>query len=230
MADWISFFDSENPIYVNARHRDVHARLVADGIIKYLPSRNAVLLDYGCGEARYAERIAAEMGRLVLCEAAPHVRERLAARVAGNEKISVRAPSELADLPDASFDLIVMHSVAQYLTPQESDALFLQFRRLLRPDGCFVLGDIVRPQGSALADAMALLRLGAANGFFGAALLGLMRMLASDYWRLRQRAGLTRYGEAAMLQKLGRAGFSPQRAPDNIGHIQSRLTFIARPR
>jgi len=229
MADWISFFDSENPIYVNARHRDVHARLVAEGIIKYLPSRKASVLDYGCGEAGYAERIAADVGRLVLCEAAPHVRERLAARLAGDAKISVCSPAQVQTLPDASFDLIVMHSVAQYLTPEEAGALFLQFRRLLRPDGCFVLGDIVRPKLSALADAIALLRLGAANGFFGAALLGLMRMLASDYWRLRQRAGLTRYAEATMLQKLQRAGFSPRRAPDNIGHIPSRMTFIARP-
>ena len=230
MADWISFFDSENPIYVNARHRDVHARLVADGIVKYLPSREASVLDYGCGEARYAERIAADVGRLVLCEAAPHVREQLAARVAGDARISVRSPPQVQTLPDASFDLIVLHSVAQYLTPEEADALFVLFRRLLRPEGCFVLGDIVRPDGSALADAIALLRLGAANGFFGAALLGLMRVLASDYWQLRQQAGLTRYGEAAMLQKLDRAGFSARRAPDNIGHIPSRMTFIARPR
>src|ERR1700694_3550854 len=109
MTDWISFFDSEHSIYVNARHRDLHARLVADGIVKYLPSRDARALDDGCGEARYAERIAAHAARLVLCEAAPWVRERLAARVAGDAKISVRSPAEVADLPDASFDLIVMH-------------------------------------------------------------------------------------------------------------------------
>ncbi|MDQ2953386.1 MAG: methyltransferase, partial [Pseudomonadota bacterium] len=108
-------------------------------------------------------------------------------------------------------------------------ALFLQFRRLLRPDGCFVIGDIVRPDVWAITDAIALLRLGAANGFFGAALLGLMRVLLSDYWRLRQHRGLTRYDEAAMLQKLKAAGFSARRAPDNIGHIQSRMAFIARP-
>ena len=230
MADWISFFDSENPIYVNARHRDVHARLVADGIIKYLPSRNASVLDYGCGEALYAERIAGHAGRLVLCEAAPHVRERLAARVAGDTKIAVRSPAQIQALPDASFNLIVMHSVAQYLTPQEADALFALFRRLLPPGGCLVLGDIVRPGLSAIPDTLALLRLAAANGFLGAALLGLLRVLASDYWRLRRRAGLTRYDEAAMVEKLQRAGFSAQRAAENIGHIQSRMTFIARPR
>ena len=230
MADWISFFDSENPIYVNARHRDVHARLIADGIVKYLPSRNASVLDYGCGEALYAERIAAHAGRLVLCEAAPHVRERLATRVAGDTKIAVRSPAQVQTLPDGSFNLIVMHSVAQYLTPQEADALFVLFRRLLSPGGGLVLGDIVRPGFSALSDALALVRLATANGFLGAALLGLMRVLASDYWRLRRRAGLTRYDEAAMVEKLQRAGFSARRAPDNIGHIQSRMTFTARPR
>ena len=41
--------------------------------------------------------------------------------------------------------------------------------------------------------------------------------------------GLTRYSEAAMLEKLKRAGFSPTRAPANIGHNQARMTFLASP-
>ncbi len=230
MPDWISFFDSTHPIYVNARHREVHARLVGDAILDYLPSRAASMLDYGCGEARYAERVSERTGRLVLCEAAPHLRATLAARFAGNPKISVLSPQQAAALPDASFDLIFVLSVVQYLGAAETDALLALFRRLLRPDGCLVIGDVVPPRISALADAIALLRFGAANGFLLAALFGLVRTMLSGYWRLRQRAGLTRYGETAMLDKLTAAGFSPRRALVNIGHIQARMTFVARPK
>ncbi len=82
----------------------------------------------------------------------------------------------------------------------------------------------------AATDALALLRFGAANGFFFAAVTGLARTLVSDYWRLRTQYGLTRYSEAAMIEKLAAAGFTAQRAPNNIGHNQARMEFIARPR
>jgi hypothetical protein len=80
-----------------------------------------------------------------------------------------------------------------------------------------------------LRDAIALLRFGAANGFFGAALVGLARTVASDYWRLRSDLGLTRYDARAITEKLAKAGFSAQRAQRNIGHNRARMTFLAQP-
>ena len=32
MGDWIAFWDSEHSIYVNARHRDVHYRTIAQDL------------------------------------------------------------------------------------------------------------------------------------------------------------------------------------------------------
>ncbi|MGA7486611.1 MAG: methyltransferase, partial [Xanthobacteraceae bacterium] len=166
---------------------------------------------------------------LILCEAAPAVRARLAERFAGHQKIEVRAPEEIAALPPASLDVIVLHSVAQYLTPRELDGLLALFRRLVRADGVLVLGDVIPPHVSAFTDAWALIRFAAADGFLGAALVGLVRTLVSDYWRLRSDLGLTRYGETAMLAKLGAAGFSARRAPANIGYNRARMTFLAKP-
>src|SRR5262249_18456813 len=162
----------------------------------------ATVLDYGCGEALHAELIAGSAKALILCEAAPKVRTALARRFAGDAKIKVYAPAEIAALPARSIDVVVLHSVAQYLTPQELDALFASFRRLLTAKGLLIIGDVVPPHVSALGDAIALLRFAAANGFLGAALVGLLRTLLSDYWRLRSHLGLTRYGETAMTAKL----------------------------
>ena len=89
MGDWIAFWDSKHSIYVNDRHRDVHYRTIADDIAAYIPSSSAIVLDYGCGEALHADRIAAAARKLILVEAAPRVREKLAARFREHPGIEV---------------------------------------------------------------------------------------------------------------------------------------------
>jgi SAM-dependent methyltransferase len=227
--NWLAFWDSPHSIYVNARHKDVHYRVIAEAIAALVPSPQSRVIDYGCGEALHADIVAAAAGELLLCEGAPGVRAALAARFGNNPKIRAVAPDDVKQLPDRSFDLIVLHSVAQYLTPQETSALFATFRRLLKPDCILAVSDVIPPHVPASTDALALLRFGAANGFFFAAVTGLARTLVSDYWRLRTQYGLTRYSEAVMIEKLAAAGFTAQRAPDNIGHNQARMEFIARP-
>jgi SAM-dependent methyltransferase len=228
MGDWIAFWDSEHSIYVNARHRDVHYRTIAQDVSRLVPP-GATVLDYGCGEALHADMVAAAARKLILCEAAPTVRAALTERFAGHPKIEAHAPDDVAMLPAGSVDVVVLHSVAQYLTPQALDALLARFRRLLSPGGLLVLGDIIPTSVSAATDALALLRFAAANGFLGAALIGLVRTVLSDYWRLRSHLGLTRYSEAAMIEKLAAAGFSAERTHANIGHNPARMSFLARP-
>ena len=227
MADWISFWNSNHPIYVNARHKDVHYRGIADDVSGYV-TPGAVVLDYGCGEALHAGQIAAKAESLILCEAAPAVRDHLRSRFGAAGNIEVKSPEDVAALPAASLDLVVMHSVAQYLNADETDAIFAQFRRLLKPDGLFVLGDVIPPRVSPIADAAALLRFAAASGFLVAAVTGLVRTAFSDYPKLRAKLGLTLYEPRAMRQKLKAAGFKAKREPKNIGHSQQRMTFLAR--
>jgi SAM-dependent methyltransferase len=229
MSDWISFYDFKHSvIYVNARHRDVHYRVIAEDIRAYVPSPDAKVLDYGCGEATSAPLLAEAAGALLLVEAAPNVRASLAARYASHPKIAVISADEASELPDQSFDLVVMHSVAQYLSAAELDRLLSLFRRIVTPDGLVIIGDVVPPQWAAPAAALALLRFGAANGFFWAAVGGLIRIFVSDYLRLRKTVGLSHYTQAGMLAKLQAAGFWAERARRNIGHNQQRMTFLCR--
>jgi SAM-dependent methyltransferase len=228
MGDWIAFWNSNHPIYVSQRHCDVHYRTVAQDIRARMRP-GARVLDYGCGEALHADLLAASAAELTLCETAPAVRGRLAQRFGKHPRIRVRYPEELTGLPAGCFDVVVMHSVAQYLTADELDAVLASFRRLLTPDGLLILGDILPPHVSVATDAIALLRFGLGHGFLGAALIGLLRTLASGYLQLRSRLGLTRYSEAAILEKLARAGFRARRDPVNIGHNRARMTFLARP-
>jgi len=227
--NWIEFYDFKHSvIYVNARHRDVHYRTIASDIRGYVPSPGAQVLDYGCGEASSAHLVAEAAGHLTLVEAAPNVRVTLKARYEDDPKIAVLTPEQAAGLPDAQLDLIVLHSVAQYLTQAELDGLLALFRRLLKPGGLFILGDIVPPQLAAPAAALALLHFGAKNGFFWAAVGGLIRIFVSDYFKLKSKVGLSHYSEAQALAKLQTAGFKAERAKRNIGHNQRRMTFLAR--
>jgi len=225
---WIEFWDGKHPIYVNARHEAAHFRRIADDIRAYAPP-GGVMLDFGCGEALSADRVAEPLSRLILCEPAPNVRMMLGARFAGNPKIAVRKPEDVAAMTPGTIDVIVMHSVTQYLTVAEFEALIPMFRRMLRPGGLLVVGDVIPRNISAIADARALLRFGLRRRFFWAALRGLFRTYFSDYWRLRKSLGLTRYDAAEMAEKLG-TSFSVEQAHPNIGHNDRRMTFLAHAR
>jgi len=207
----------------------VHYRTIAQDIVPYVPSPTARVLDYGCGEATSADLVAAVCGQLTLAEAAPNVRASLIARYAGNAKVTVATPDDIKAMPAGSFDLIVMHSVAQYLTAQQLSDTLATFRRIVKPDGMVIVGDIVPPKLAAPYAALALLKFGAQNGFLGAAILGLIRIFFSDYMRLKKTAGLSHYEEPQMLATLKAAGFKAARAELNIGHNQRRMTFVARP-
>lgn len=230
MDDWIDYYDSTHTIYVSKLHRDVHFRVIANDILSYVPSPHAVVLDYSCGEALFAAQVAAACQKLILAEPAPGVRGRLTARFGPNPKIAVRSLDDLTQLPDQSVDLAVMISVAQYMTPVELDAAFALMRRVLRPGGRLVLGDILRPEVGAATDVAALLKLAVKNGFLTDALWGLARTALSDYWQLRKSIGLQRYSERDMLAKLTAAGFEARLAARNVGYNPARMTFVATPR
>src|ERR1700753_2639898 len=122
MNDWIDYYDSTHTIYARKLHRDVPFQVIARDIISYIPSPDAVVLDYSCGEALSAARVADACGMLILAEPAPGVRGRLIARFAPNMKIRVRSLEDVRKMHEKSVDLVVMNSVVQYMTPAELDA------------------------------------------------------------------------------------------------------------
>jgi ubiquinone/menaquinone biosynthesis C-methylase UbiE len=228
MDDWIDYYDSTHTIYASKRHRDLHFQVIARDMIGYISSPDAVVLDYACGEALSAARVAEACGKLILAEPAPGVRGRLIARFAPNTKIRVRSLDDLRKMEEKSVDLAVMNSVVQYMTPAELDTAFAVMRRLLKPGGRLVLGDILRPEVGMARDVVALLRFALTHGFLKDALIGLISTALSDYRQLRSRVGLQRYSEAEMISKLAANGFTASRAHFNIGHNPWRVTFVAR--
>ncbi|NNM72956.1 class I SAM-dependent methyltransferase [Enterovirga aerilata] len=226
---WRDFWNADTPIYVNERHKVLHYGLVARDIVALIPSRDAAVLDYGCGEALSAGRVAAACGQLYLCDGAPFVRERLQARFRGDPKVIVLAPEETDAIADGSLDLIVVNSLLQYLSVEEFGELLGLWRRKLKGAGRLVLADVIPPDIRAVDDAAALLSFAWKGGFLVAALRGLARTAVSDYRKLRAELGLTQYSESEMLEILRGRGFAGERKAANLGHNPKRMTFVARP-
>jgi ubiquinone/menaquinone biosynthesis C-methylase UbiE len=230
MNDWIDYYDSTHTIYASKLHRNVHFEIVAADIISYIPSPDSVVLDYACGEALSAPKVANACARLILAEPAPGVRGRLADRFAPNAKISVRSLDDLNHMEAGSVDLAIMNSCSQYMSSQELDTSFQVVRRLLKPDGRLVIGDVLQVNEGTLSDVMALLKFAAQHGFLKDAMLSLVRTALSDYRHVRSKVGLQRYDEADIFRRLSSAGLCAARETINIGHNQSRMTFVARPK
>ena len=132
MDDWIDYYDSTHTIYASKLHRDLHFQIIARDIIGYISSPDAVVLDYACGEALSAARVADACGKLYLAEPAPG-RARPADRALCAEHQDPRplAGRSCARWTRSRSISSVMNSVAQYMTPDELD---LRLRR--RSAGC----------------------------------------------------------------------------------------------
>ncbi len=229
MTGWRAFWNRPNRIYVNERHLRVHYRQVADDLIGLAGGGGAVVLDYGCGEALEADRVAASVARLMLYDAADATRARLLARHGGNGRIAVLDEAALAALAPGSIDLIVVNSVAQYLAREEFGELLGNARRWLSDRGRLVLADIVPPDNGMVADVAALLRTAAREGFLAAALTGLAMTAVSDYGRMRRQLRLSTYTEGEVATLAGEAGLAAVREPRNLGFNPRRMTFTLRP-
>ncbi len=232
MADagsWREFWNRRNKVYVNDRHLAAHCRRVADDILSLGIAPGHAVLDYGCGEALDAGRVAAVAGRLYLYDAAAATRANLVKRFTGNPSVAVLDDSGLAALADKSCDLIVVNSVLQYVAKDELPALLARWRAWLKPGGRLVLADIIPPGDMLVLDTLALLGFAWREGFLIAALTGLAAMFFSDYRRLRAKLGLSCYAEAEMLALLKAAGFDARRRLPNFGMNPARMTFVATP-
>ncbi len=222
---WREFWDRERTTYINERHRQLESELIGRAIDTFIPHGTASILDYGCGDNRVADELAQHCGKLILCDTAPSLLKRLKQRYAQNPKISVVTPSELQALPNGSIDLIVANSLIQYLGANELHELLELWRRTLKNEGLLVIGDVIPTNSSDVRDAMTLLRFGWEGGFLFAAVVGLFRILLSDYRKFRRDHGLFKYDEADLVATFAKAGFVLKRHTPNIGHNQSRMTF-----
>lgn len=228
--NWISYWNAAPSVYVSDRHKRVHYAAIARDLVHRIPRLDAVVVDFGCGEALSADIVARACGKLILCDGAESVRQGLAARFAGHPSIAVVSPENPLLTAPESVDLIVVNSVVQYLSLETLRTNLDTWRRLLSQNGALLLADIIPRRVGPLQDALALLRFAASHGFLFAAVLGLVRTALSDYRKIRSALGLTQLDETEVLALLAEHGLEGQRVHPNLGHNQNRMAFLARRR
>ncbi len=222
---WIDYWNAKPSIYVNARHKHVHYRNVAEGIGAHMDGCGTVL-DYGCGEALFSHAVAESCKQLYLYDAAPAVRDGLVARYRDHDAISVLDDAGLDALARGSVDLVIANSVLQYLDELGLMRAIRTWKRVLAPGGRILVADVIPRSVGAATDAIALLRFAGHNGFLTAACGGLLRTFFSDYRRLRGSLGLTHMEESEVGALFASEGFEVSRVHPNIGHNQARMAFI----
>lgn len=227
--NWRDFWNGTHSIYVNERHRTLHYDRIAKDIGRLIVSTDSIVLDYGCGDAEASDLVAHGSGLLYLYDAAPNVQERLRLRFSRNEKIVVLTATALEAMNDHSVDLVIANSVVQYLSHAEFENMLDMARRKLKSDGRLIVADVIPPDASAIDDVRALLSFAWQGGFLIPAFIGLVATFFSDYRKLREQLGLTRYAQQDIETLFAAHGFNAKRAPNNIGHNQTRMMFVATP-
>ncbi len=225
---WREFWNGEHKIYVNARHRLLHFEAIANQVAGFIPAPDAVVIDYGCGDALAADLLAGKCGRLYLYDEAPKIEAALRRRYRETEKIIVLSEPTLKALPDASLDLFICNSIFQYLSREECRAVVAFAAKKLKLGGRILVGDVMPPHVDAIADSLALLDFAYRGGFFFAALRGLVLTFFSKYRHMRTRVGPTTFTIPDMLRLLSIEGFEARRIDQNIGHNRARMTFIGK--
>ena len=84
----------------------------------YLPGLSGTVLDWGCGDAPEAERIADLGGTVLLYDGAASTRNRLRARYDSHPRIRILDDFLLDEVVTASIDLIIANSVVQNLSTE----------------------------------------------------------------------------------------------------------------
>jgi SAM-dependent methyltransferase len=222
------FWNGDQVLYVNSRHRALYYADVGKEIAALIASPAALVLDYGCGEALAADFLAEKCARLYLYDPIPKIEASLRARNKANPKIAVLDRAGLEALPDAGLDLMICNSVLQYLSREECGALVAFAAAKLKLGGRLVVADIIPPHVDALTDSWALVEFAYRGGFLLPALRGVFSTFFSRYRRRRGRRGLTTFAIPDVQRLLSTRGFEARRLDRNIGHNQARMTFLAK--
>jgi len=225
---WLTFFDQGDRVLRDPDLQRARYERIAQDLERLIPLHPGLqMLDYGCGDALAASRYLARGVRLALYDRSPRIMEQLRHRFAGAADVRALSSKEYEEIPPDQFDVILVHSVIQYISSPQLPGLLRRWHTLLKPGGTLVVSDILTRSTSGWADAFSLLRFGLSQGMTRSVLQDLMHVLNSRYHALHRTVGLTRYDVIELKESLARAGFDVQRLPVNPGPLRGRCAYRA---
>jgi len=228
MKSWFDYWNRPNGIFVSETHKRAHYRHIFSNVLPFLPrGSGSAMLDWGCGEAFAADWMAAECERIYLYDPADVVRARLRERYKDHRRIVVIGGDQVNGLPSECLDLILINSVFQYLTQEQLVTALLDLRRLLKPVGRFLIGDLIAPCTAMWQHVRIFLTFAYREGFLMSAIAGLVGTFLPSYNSLKRQHDLSEYSEAELLRIFELCKLNGRRLPRNIAVSPIRSSYIA---
>ncbi len=229
IKSWGDYFDRlgpQSPLYRTQADLYVASLSATVGLDK----RHRVL-DFGSGFGFVAARLAPLVAELWWWDPSLNMRSVAEQNLASFSNARCCDPSALSDAgptgewQGSRFDLILLNSVAQYMTSGELSAWLPRFSTMLASGGKLVLSDLIPPEHSGLSDVADLFRLGVRHGSgFRAASEALGGV--AYYWRMSSAVPLTRVDPEALGRRAAAAGLKAVFLPENLTHFRKRRTAI----
>jgi len=182
------------------------------------------VLDFGCGFGFVAAALAPGVDEIYLWDKHERVRQLAGAQVAAISK--VRMLDSMPPTPGSSverFDLILVNSVVQYMTPDELAAALSLWSGLLAPTGRLVLSDLIPPRHPVWRDLFSLLAFEP---------LGQLRRTGRElraYLGARLHNGLRPVDPTELEALAATFGLRMQRLPENLTHFSGRFAVVLTP-
>ncbi len=224
--DWSAVWSDPKTAGLILQHGRVFAetrRMFSQGLQRFAgPLDHLTILDFGCGDGQLLAGITCT--ERLLYEPSPVYAPALteyASRLPEHHR--VRRVTTLGEIPDASVDLVIMHSVAQYLTLEQVADHLLSFRRILTRDSRgVIIADLPNPNPAI--DAVGALT--AHPRTVVQVLSQIARLLVSSYSAIQ----LHRHRHADLVDLAARTGYQCKRLRTRSFN-RARLTVLleARP-
>lgn len=193
-----------------------------------LDSKQTVL-DFGCGSGVAARLLASHVDRICLWDAARSAQELARVNVADIPN------AELIDLTDQSrdpahvFDVILSHSVVQYMSVPELETWVRRWAAMLSLQGVIVLSDMPGPESGFVPELTQFLAFALRRGI----LLPALRQGFREISGYRAAAGVSRLMrvDPSLLERISSAaGLYPEWLPRNLTYRRQRLSIVLRKR
>ena len=185
-------------------------------------SRTSVL-DFGCGFGFVASALAPRVGSVAVWDPSPRMRSRASVTLKPHANARVIDLSQAA--PAERFDLILVNSVAQYMTSAEFDVWLDRWRDLLVESGRLVLSDLLPPAHHTWVDVIDILRFSSRRRI----LLRTIREATVEvrrYLRTRAVQPLVHIDRDELCRRAGAAGFTVAFMERNLTHLTHRTTAL----
>jgi cyclopropane fatty-acyl-phospholipid synthase-like methyltransferase len=224
--DWVAYFDrlEDSPL-----HRAQSALYVRSLSAEVGLHRDQRVLDFGCGFGFVVALLAPLVSEVWWWDQSPNMRaaaSRATAELYNTRPYDLSPSPLLGDKTDrGTFDLILVNSVAQYMTPDELWSWIGRWRDVLSPDGRIVLSDLIPHEHGQLSDMMDLFRFAALHGSpFRAATQALGDV--GGYRRASRAVPLVRVGARDLTRHASDAGLETRVLPRNLTQFKKRWTAL----